>query len=62
MDTVKYVRYYCRSEFLYQDTIVYDMIEMDECHVLLDRHWPFDRDTSHKERKTLIPLYGKHLL
>lgn len=34
----------------YRDQIVYDVLDMDACHILLSRPWQFDLQTIHKGR------------
>lgn len=35
----------------YKDQIVYDVLEMDVCHILLGRAWQYDTQTLHKGRE-----------
>lgn len=52
----------------YNDEFLYDVVPMDTCHLLLGKHWQFDREMKHNGKKntysfqingktiTLIPL------
>ena len=46
----------CRVEFQignYQDEVRCDIIEMDVCHILLGRHWKFDRNAIHEGKRNV---------
>lgn len=47
----------CRIQFSigkhYVDEIICDVVEMDACHMILDRPWQFDVDATYKGRENV---------
>lgn len=37
----------------YKDRVLYDVVEMDACHLLLGRPWQYDVDARHEGRKNV---------
>lgn len=37
----------------YKDKVWCDVVAMDACHILLGRHWQFDRSVLHDGRKNM---------
>ncbi|XP_074283286.1 uncharacterized protein LOC141607839 [Silene latifolia] len=48
---------------VYKDEVLCDMVPMDACHLLLDRPWEFDRNTTHhgKENVYVFKHNGKRV-
>ncbi|XP_010278719.1 PREDICTED: uncharacterized protein LOC104612828 [Nelumbo nucifera] len=40
----------------YSDEVYCDIVDMDACHILLERHWQFDTDAKHLGRKNTYQL------
>ena len=40
----------------YKDTLFYDVMPMDVCHILLGRPWQYERDAKHDGRKNVYEL------
>jgi hypothetical protein len=51
----------CRFTFSigkhYSDSILCDVVEMDECHLILGRPWQFDMDAQHQERANVYIIF-----
>lgn len=41
----------------YQDEVTYDVVNMNACHLLLDRPWQFDVRVIHKGRTNAYDFY-----
>ena len=39
----------------YSDSILYDVVEMDACHLILGRPWQYDVDAQHKRVGQYLP-------
>ena len=37
----------------YQDSVTCDVIDMDKCHILLERPWQHDVDATHRGRENI---------
>ena len=42
----------------YRDIIVYDVINMDDCHILLGRPWQYDVDSTYKIQENNSFVWG----
>ncbi|GJS46474.1 hypothetical protein Tco_0596595 [Tanacetum coccineum] len=40
----------------YNELVTCDVVDKEECHVLLERPWQHDVDSTHQQRKTLVTL------
>ena len=38
---------------IYQDFITCDVVDMDACHILLQRPWQYDVDATHKSKENI---------
>ena len=51
----------CRFTFSinkhYLDSLLYDVVEMDACHIILGRPWQYDVDAQHKGRDNIYIVF-----
>ena len=43
----------------YKDDVVHNVVDMDACHILLERPWQHDVDATHKGRKNVCIFWWK---
>jgi len=42
-----------------QDSVTYNVVDMDKCHILLGRPWQYDVEAIHRERENIYMLTWK---
>ena len=43
----------------YQDSVAYDIVDIDKCHILLGRPWQHDIDATHKSKENMYMFTWK---